>query len=501
MNIKEAKEEVRRSVEIYLDKDEQGEYVIPYRNQRPVFMEGAPGIGKTAVVEQVASELDVALVACSMSHYTIRSAVGRSYIREKKYAGKSFPIPEYTVGEIVASVYQVMDQSGKREGILFLDEINCVSEALTSAMLLLLQYKRFGGHQVPKGWVIVTAGNPVQYNKSAREFHVAALDRLNYIKVEPDFEVWKQYAYRSGIHAAIIAFLERNRACFFSICPAAEGSHYVTARGWEALSRAIRGYERKGFQIDRNLVIQYVTEPETARNFVCCYNLLEKCKSDYPAEKILEGQITEELTEQAKRAEDDERMFLMEIMLEQINRLMKLSVERENVLRRVAEILRSAKKEILSQDLTIPVILESECVRLQTSLKHRQIAHSIGEAEREAYRSTIRTLQQLVQSVPRDVTGKEQFAVIRRKFNSQVKEHESRIASCTHGLESILAFIEKAWGVKQEMHFFLTELAANETAVLYAKRWGCEPYCKYKNGLPGCGRRAEGEKEVWKLKL
>ena len=59
-----------------------------------------------------------------------------------------------------------------------LDEINCVSETLSPAMLLFLQYKVFGGHQIPEGWVVVTAGNPPRFNKSVREFDAATRDRL-----------------------------------------------------------------------------------------------------------------------------------------------------------------------------------------------------------------------------------------------------------------------------------------------------------------------------------
>ena len=57
MNIQEAKEQIRRAVSIYLMKDEKGNYRIPLMKQRPVFLYGAPGIGKTAIMEQIAEEL------------------------------------------------------------------------------------------------------------------------------------------------------------------------------------------------------------------------------------------------------------------------------------------------------------------------------------------------------------------------------------------------------------------------------------------------------------
>ena len=67
MNIKQAKEYIKNSVNLYLKKNEFGEYRVPVVRQRPIFMVGAPGIGKTAIMEQIAQELGVALVSYSMT--------------------------------------------------------------------------------------------------------------------------------------------------------------------------------------------------------------------------------------------------------------------------------------------------------------------------------------------------------------------------------------------------------------------------------------------------
>ena len=63
-------------------------------------------------------------------------------------------------------------------------------------MLQFLQYKTFGNHKIPDGWIIVVAGNPPEYNKSVREFAIATLTAYQKIDVEADFEVWKEYAKR-----------------------------------------------------------------------------------------------------------------------------------------------------------------------------------------------------------------------------------------------------------------------------------------------------------------
>ena len=90
MNIKEAKEEIKNAMRAYFTKDKYGDYVISLEKQRPVFLMGPPGIGKTAIMEQIASELGVGLVTYSMTHHTRQSALGLPFITKKVYGGKEY---------------------------------------------------------------------------------------------------------------------------------------------------------------------------------------------------------------------------------------------------------------------------------------------------------------------------------------------------------------------------------------------------------------------------
>ncbi|MGN0363353.1 MAG: ATP-binding protein [Bilifractor sp.] len=164
MNIKEAKEQIKNAMIAYFTKDAAGDYVLPIEKQRPVFLMGPPGIGKTAVMEQIASEMGVGLLSYSMAHHTRQSALGLLFIGHRKFNGIEYDISEYTMSEIITSIYQLMEETGVKEGILFIDEINCVSETLAPVMLQFLQYKVFGRHRIPDGWIVVTAGNPPEYN-------------------------------------------------------------------------------------------------------------------------------------------------------------------------------------------------------------------------------------------------------------------------------------------------------------------------------------------------
>ena len=267
MDIKRAKQEIKDAVEAYLLKDTFGEYQIPAIRQRPILLMGPPGIGKTQIMEQIAKEMQIGLVSYTITHHTRQSAVGLPFIREKEYGGRTYSVTEYTMSEIIASVYDKIEQTGNQEGILFLDEINCVSETLAPAMLQFLQGKTFGTHKLPDGWIIVAAGNPPEYNKSVREFDVVTLDRLKKIDVEADFPVWKEYAYRQGIHQAVISYLDVRRENFCRIENTVDGKRFATARGWEDLSRMIQVYEMLGKTADREVIFQYIQHRTIAKDF------------------------------------------------------------------------------------------------------------------------------------------------------------------------------------------------------------------------------------------
>lgn len=112
MNIKEAKEQIKNAMTAYFTKDETGGYAIPVEKQRPVFLMGPPGIGKTAIMEQVASEMGVGLLSYSMTHHTRQSALGLPFIVHKNYGGKEYDVSEYTMSEIISAVYDLMENTG-----------------------------------------------------------------------------------------------------------------------------------------------------------------------------------------------------------------------------------------------------------------------------------------------------------------------------------------------------------------------------------------------------
>ena len=318
MDIQRAKEEIKRSVQAYLATDDIGRPLIPPIRQRPILLMGPPGVGKTQIMEQIAQECDIALVAYTITHHTRQSAVGLPFIRERDFGGKTRSVTEYTMSEIIASVYAAMERTGKKNGILFIDEINCVSETLAPTMLQFLQCKTFGNQAVPEGWVIVAAGNPPEYNKSVREFDLVTLDRVRRIDVEPKLSVWQDYARAHRLHPAVTAYLELRPQHFYKIENDVDGVQFVTARGWEDLSAFLQAADKLNLPIDEGVIGQYLRHPEVARDFAAYWVLYRKYHQDYGVEDILQGKPFDTVVARAMDASFDERISLVSLLLEAV---------------------------------------------------------------------------------------------------------------------------------------------------------------------------------------
>ena len=289
MDIAQAKQELRRTIRAYTAKTEDGVYRMPRRMQRPVLLMGPPGIGKTAILSQLAQEEHIGLAAYTMTHHTRQSALGLPVIVGRTAAGKTFRATEYTMSEIIASVYEQMEKTGLHEGILFLDEINCVSETLMPAILQMLQNKTFGVHSLPEGWLIVAAGNPPRYNQSARSFDMATLDRVRCIELEPSLAAWQPYAAASGVHPAVLSYLRLHPEHFFLCSESAAAGEFATARGWEELSALLLAYEALGYPCTLAQMQQYLHAQEAAAGFAAFYELFRRYAAQLPLEEILTG--------------------------------------------------------------------------------------------------------------------------------------------------------------------------------------------------------------------
>lgn len=447
MNIKEATKHIKNTITAYLEKDEKGEFVIPVNKQRPVFLYGPPGIGKTAVMEQIAKELKIGIVSYSMTHHTRQSALGLPFIKTKTFGGVEYDVSEFTMSEILSDVYSYIEKTNYKNGILFLDEINCVSETLAPSMLRFLQYKTFGSHPVPDGWVIVAAGNPPEYNKSVKEYDIATLDRIQKIDVTADYGVWRDYAINEKVHPSIITYLDSKPTDFYIVENTPDGKQFVTARGWEDLSRLMYSFEKKSIEIEAEFISQYIQVATVAMDFSSFYKTFKNMREMCSPKNVLEGKADEAFKEKFKNSGVEEKLGFINLLTSNINEELSGCVEKNTDIKEAVKFLKDNDVFSLPTDEALATLkncpLNSIIIKITDAIeKDNTIVREAAEGE----------------------------------LKKQIEDLKKAVAHSQSVLANGSKFMSEVLGDSPELKIFSTDITRNDLSAQFLMGFGCDEF-------------------------
>lgn len=502
MNIEQAKNQVKYTVISYLSKDEFGEYIVPVERQRPLFLVGPPGIGKTDIMSQVAREMGIGLVSYSMTHHTRQSALGLPFIHEKEYGGQEYRTTEYTMSEIIASVYDTMEDTGIKEGILFLDEINCISETLAPSMLQFLQYKVFGRHKVPEGWVVVTAGNPPEYNDSVREMDIVTLDRLKRIDVEPDLAVWQKYAQNEGVNSAVLSYLQIKKDDFYSVQTTVDGKLFVTARGWVDLAGIIDLYEKNRLPVDIDLISQYIQDQRIARDFAAYYDLFYKFRQEYDVTDILNGTWDPDVAAKAGEAAFDERITIIRMLSDGLISDFRKINEEDEVIGQLVEIIKGDRDRLARGSCAQAVtLLDQRREEMRSQVQRESRAHSISRGQKRVSLAVISALSEIGGLLSSGATtgSDDPVSVIRGYMGGRNGKKEELVKNGSARLENAFIFLEKAYGDDNEMLVFVTTLTENKYSSRFIGKYGSDGYFRHNKEVLFYDREKDLQERIGQL--
>jgi hypothetical protein len=161
------------------------------KRNKPVMMWGAPGIGKSQVVAQIAAELGLPLRTFIAS---IKTPVDLSGI----------PVPDLNTKQ---AIWLRPSDLPSEACLFFIDEINTCAPAMQAALFQLVLERRVGDHHLHPDTVIVAAGNRMGDRAAAQRMPTALRNRFRHFNIEPCIKAWTEWAAGNGVDPYLIAFL------------------------------------------------------------------------------------------------------------------------------------------------------------------------------------------------------------------------------------------------------------------------------------------------------
>ena len=235
---------------------------------RPVFIWGAPGIGKSAIVEQFSEAVGLPCVSLLGSQLAPEDIIGVPQIVD----GKSVFCPPRMIARDEAFC-------------LFLDELNACSQEVQKAFYSLILDRRIGEYRLPRGSVVIGAGNRTQDNAITRNMSSALLNRMFHVELRANARLWLEWAAANGIHRYVYDYICSRPDQLWSKPPKTE-EPFSTPRSWHMLSDAIKSYgDEIGAEELRVLANGCLTATHATQ--FCAY--LRQVRSEYSMKHILNG--------------------------------------------------------------------------------------------------------------------------------------------------------------------------------------------------------------------
>lgn len=321
------------------------------------------------------------------------------------------------------------------------------------------------------------------------------------IDVEPDYKVWKEYAYKKGIHPAILTYLDIKTADFYRIETTVDGKTFVTARGWSDLSDMIQLYEEHGLAVDELLIAQYLQNKRISKEFAIYYDLFNKYRSDYQVDKILAGKAPEEIHDRAKVAKFDERLALLGLLLDAISEKLRAVNLAEQTLTELLGSLKAVRMDLNRPNTDGAFAVQKQIDGLNKRIQAGKLASTLSKDGEYACRSAISVLEEMAAMLKEAAPAScvEAFKLLKDAYDKQTQTLKKQAADTGKNLSNIFRFCEDAFGEGQETLILVTELTISYYGAHFISRYGCKEYFAHNKELLFYERQKEIIQEIENL--
>ena len=195
----------------------------------PVMLWGAPGVGKSQIIAQVAESHAVPIIDIRLSQMEPSDLRGIPF--------RDDDIVEWAIPAMLPNA----ERHGV-QGILFLDEITSAPPSVSAAAYQLILDRKLGNYEIPDGWAIFAAGNRQGDRGVTYTMPAPLANRFSHFTVDINTDDWVAWAYKNNIDDRIIAFVRFRPELLFDFDPAHNPSAFPSPRSWEFAHRALQKF-------------------------------------------------------------------------------------------------------------------------------------------------------------------------------------------------------------------------------------------------------------------
>lgn len=246
------------------------DFLLNVATIRPVFIWGASGIGKSAIVENFASELGLPCVSLLGSQLAPEDIIGVPQIKD----GYSVFCPPKMIAR-------------DEPYCLFLDELNACTQEVQKAFYSLIHERRIGEFTLPEGTIVIGAGNRAQDNAIVKPMSSALINRMVHVQLRASHKDWLEWAYAHEIHPYVIEYIQMRPDHLWNEPPKTE-EPFSTPRSWHMLSDCLYAYGSSLQEQTIDLLASSCLSAHTASQFKA---FIKQVQSKYDLAKIIQGEL------------------------------------------------------------------------------------------------------------------------------------------------------------------------------------------------------------------
>jgi hypothetical protein len=201
-----------------------------FKNKRPLFLWGPPGIGKSDIIKQLGEELDAHVIDVRLSLWEPTDIKGIPYFDSNDSTMRWAPPSELPNKEFAKNHKTI---------ILFLDEMNSAAPAVQAAAYQLILNRRVGTYHLPDNVVLVAAGNRETDKGVTFRMPAPLANRFVHLEMAVNWDDYFDWAVENKIHQDVVGFLSFSKKSLYDFDPKSSSRAFATPRSWSFVSELL----------------------------------------------------------------------------------------------------------------------------------------------------------------------------------------------------------------------------------------------------------------------